>query len=78
MNVQIKIKYNWSCDQGFEIPEKHKEALIEDAQGRIFEMIAEGYREGELLTSVRYGQDIVSEEDEEEGLSYNGWWSIIY
>jgi hypothetical protein len=39
-------------------------------------MIKEGYSSGELCTSVRYGKDEVPEEDEEEGLSYSGWWSI--
>jgi hypothetical protein len=76
MEGEIKINYNWKCDAGIEIPEKHKEALKEDAESRIFEMIKEGYYQGELNTSVRYGKDIVEEEDEEDGLNYSGWWSV--
>ena len=74
--MKMKISYNWDCDQKIEIPEIHKEALIEDAQSRIFEMISQGYNQGELNTSVRYGKDVVPEEDEEDGLTYSGWWSI--
>lgn len=76
MEEKIIIDYYWKCDTGIEIPEKHKEALKEDAESRIFEMIKEGYYQGELITSVRYGKDIVPEEDEENGLSYSGWWSL--
>jgi len=59
-----------------DIPEKHIEALEEDALNRIFEMYKEGYTSGELSTSVRYGKDLVPEEDEEDGLTYSGWWSL--
>ena len=75
MEVTLKIDYHWTCDQEIEIPEKHKEALKEDAEARILEMIEKGYQEGELCTSVRCGKDIVPEEDKDEGLSYRGWWS---
>jgi len=75
MKQQITIEYYWTCDEGIKIPEKHREALEEDANDRIFEMIKEGYYQGELCTSVRYGKDIVPEEEEEEGLTYSGWWS---
>jgi len=74
MENQLNIVYNWKCDQGIEIPEKHKEAIIEDAEARIFEMIRDGYHEGELFTSVRFGKDVVPEEDEDDGLTYSGWW----
>jgi uncharacterized protein YoaH (UPF0181 family) len=74
MEKEITIKYNWKCNEDINIPEKHEEALEEDAMERIFEMMKEGYTSGELHTTVRYGKDIVSEEDEEEGLSYSGWW----
>lgn len=74
--AELKISYYWTCDQGVEIPEGHKEALKEDAESRIFEMIKEGYYSGELCTSVRYGKDVVPEEDEEDGLSYSGWWTL--
>ena len=66
----------WTADEGIDIPEKHKEALNEDALERMSQMIKEGYTSGELSTSVRYGKDIVPEEDEEDGLAYSGWWSI--
>ena len=78
MEVSMKIEYNWSCDQDIETPEKHLEALKEDAEARIFEMIKEGYHSGELITSVRFGKDVVPEEDEDEGLTYSGWWSVSY
>lgn len=76
MKKNIVIDYFWKCDAGIKIPEKHKEALEEDAESRIFEMIHEGYYQGELNTSVRYGKDIVLEEDEDEGLTYSGWWCV--
>ena len=76
MENKIEISYSWTCDQGIDIPEKHKEALEEDAFDRIFQQIKEGYYSGELITSVRYGKDIVPEEDEDKGLSYSGWWSV--
>ena len=76
MNMSIEIDYAWECDQEVEIPKKHEEALKEDAESRIFEMIKEGYTSGELFTSVRFGKDIVPEEDEEDGLTYSGSWGI--
>jgi len=76
MKINITIDYNWSCNDEIDIPEKHREALKEDAHRRIFEMMAEGYYSGELFSSVRYGKDIVPEEDEEDGLEYSGYWSI--
>ena len=77
MEGKMEINYNWKCDQLIYIPQKHEEALKEDAESRIFEMIKEGYYQGELNTSVRRGKDIVPEEDEDEGLTYSGWWSVI-
>jgi hypothetical protein len=74
MRKHIVIDYHWTCDSGIDIPEAHKEALEEDAEERIFSMVREGYLMGELTTSVRYGKDKVPEEDEQDGLSYSGWW----
>lgn len=74
MEVSKTIKYHWTCDDIEKIPEKHKEALTEDAEERIFKMIKEGYNQGELNTSVRFGKEVVPEEDKEEGLNYSGWW----
>jgi hypothetical protein len=76
ISKKITIDYHWTCDQGIKIPTKHTDALEEDANNRIFEMIKEGYTSGELSTSVRFGKDEVSEEDEENGLTYSGWWSL--
>jgi len=76
MNKEFKLSFRWSCDQGIEIPEQHEDALEEDAKERAFEMLRQGYSSGELCTYVRYGKDEVPEEDEEEGLSYSGWWSF--
>lgn len=78
MNVTLEIKYNWSCNQEIEIPQKHEEALKEDAESRIFDMIKRGYHEGELSTSIQYGKEIVPEEDEEDGLTYSGRWSVSF
>jgi len=78
MNGKMEINYNWKCDQETGIPQKHEEALKEDAKSRIFEMIKEGYYQGELCTFVRFGKDIVPEEDENDGLTYSGWWSVSY
>lgn len=76
MERTMKIYYNWKCDQVIEIPNGHIDALDEDAKERIFDMISKGYFEGELSTSVRFGKDVVEEEDEEEGLSYSGYWTL--
>jgi hypothetical protein len=73
---KLKIKYHWNSDQGIEIPKGHEEALEEDALDRIFHQIKLGTYEGELFTSVRFGKDIVPEEDEEDGLTYSGWWKL--
>lgn len=75
MKVKIEIDYYWKCDSGIEIPKQHKEALKEDAEKRIFEMVNEGYHQGELNTSIRFGKEIVEQEDAEDGLTYSGWWS---
>lgn len=78
MNVEMKINYNWECDQGIDIPKAHEEDLKKHANERIFYMLKEGYYSGELCTSVRYGKDVVPEEEEEDGLTYSGWWSVSY
>jgi hypothetical protein len=72
----IHIDYHWNTDSGIDIPEAHKEALEEDAEERIFQMLKEGYNQGELCTTVRFGKDVVPEEDEEDGLEYSGWWGV--
>ena len=77
MRMKIEIEYYWNCDTLDYVPEGHNEALKEDAQERIMQMMKEGYVSGELITSVRYGQDKVPEEDSEEGLSYSGWFGIV-
>lgn len=71
------ISFFLTCDSESCIPKKHEEALEEDAKERIFSQIAEGNYSGEIVTSVRFGKDEVEEEDEEEGLSYSGWWSLV-
>lgn len=77
MKKSITIDYHWTCDQLDFIPKGHFEALKEDAESRIFSMVKEGYLQGELNTSVRFGKDVVPEEDKEEGLTYSGWWSYL-
>lgn len=76
MRTKIEIDYYWNCDQGIDIPEAHYEALKEDAEERIFEMMKQGNVSGELCTSVRFGKDKVIEEDENNGLTYSGWFDI--
>lgn len=78
MKRKIIINYHWNCNQKKDIPEKHKEALEEDALERIYEMLCDKFSSGELHTSVRYGKDVVPEEDEEEGLTYTGRYDITY
>jgi hypothetical protein len=75
---KITINYYWESVDVQEIPKEHKEFLQADALERIFMMIEEGYNSGELHTSVRLGKDVVSQEDEQDGLSYYGWWDISY
>jgi hypothetical protein len=75
---KITINYYWESSDVQEIPKEHKEFLQADALKRIFMMIEEGYKSGELYTSVRLGKDVVSQEDEQDGLSYYGWWDISY
>ena len=41
-------------------------------------MIKEGYYQGELNASIRYGKEIVPEEDEKNGLTYSGWWTVSH
>lgn len=76
IQMSIHIDYHWKTDSGISIPEAHKETLEEDAQERIFHMIKQGYLMGELCTTVIVGKDQVPEEDEENGLSYSGWWGV--
>lgn len=78
MRSEITISYSWEPVELKAIPERHKEALQEDAYSRIFQMIKDGYTSGELFTSVRYGQEFVPEEHEEDGIEYKGWWSMTY
>tara|TARA_R110000765_G_scaffold332811_1_gene423408 strand:+ start:619 stop:867 length:249 start_codon:yes stop_codon:yes gene_type:complete len=78
MKVQLQITYNWSCNEHLDTPGKHEEALREDAESRIHDMMKEGNFSGELHTSVRFGKEVVPEEDEEDGLTYSGWWSANY
>jgi len=75
MQQSFKIDYWWECCQEIEIPKAHEVPLIKDAEERIFSEIKKGYIGGELHTNVRYGTDIVPEEDENDGLEYSGWWS---
>ncbi len=78
MEGKLEISYYWASDENIDIPTKHEEALREDAESRIFEMIKEGYCSGELYTTVRFGKDIVPEEDIENGLTYSGSWSCDF
>lgn len=76
MEITSTISYHWEAVSGIPTPEKHEEALMAEAKQRIFEMLKEGYSSGELCATVRLGQDVVPEEDTEEGIEYTGWWSL--
>lgn len=73
MEGKISIEYNFNRNDDSDEPIKpsHLEALQEDAEERIFEMIKEGYYSGELHTYV-----LVDDEDGEDGISYSGWFTI--
>jgi len=77
MKKEMTIKYYWEREDNLEIPDAHKGALEEDAEARIFFMVKEGFWCGELRTTVRYGKDIVPEEDEDNGVEYSGEWWLI-
>lgn len=61
IEAKIELSYHWNYDQEVDIPENHKEPLKKDAEDRIFEMVKDGYYQGELNTSV-------------DELTYSGWW----
>lgn len=73
MESTIVIEYNFNRNDDSDAPIKpsHLEALQEDAEERIFEMIKEGYTSGELISNV-----LVDDEDGEDGISYSGWFTI--
>ena len=71
MDGKININYNWTCGQGIEIPEAHKDALKEDAESRIFEKLFEGYNDGMLATTICCDKEVVPDEE----LTYSGRWS---
>ena len=68
MEKKISITYRWNDTN---IKNKHKEALEETAQERIFEMIKEGYTSGELNDNI-----YMTDDDPEDGVEYSGWWEM--
>ena len=73
MEKEITISFNWysNDNRDAEIKKNHQEALEESAMERIGAMMKEGYVEGELHDNVR-----MDDEDGEDGVSYQGWWSV--
>jgi len=71
MKTELVLNYEWWNLDG-DIKDTHKEALKEDALERICPMIQEGFSSGELFSNVR-----IDETDGEDGISYEGSWSLI-
>ena len=59
------ITYRWWREDG-EIKPEHVSALEEHADERIAEMLKEGYYSGEL-----------NYHDLEDGVEYQGWWTLL-
>lgn len=68
---KVTISYNWSRDDGKEIPTEHLEALEESAMDRVKEMMKEDYTGGELHDNIR-----MTDEDGEDGIEYSGFWGL--
>lgn len=70
MKQNVNISINWKtqeiADEGVNI-ESHRETLADDGFARAVEMIAEGFREGELHT-------VINTEDGEREIS--GYWRV--
>jgi len=64
MKGKINIKYHWNLSDYPEITIEQYDALEEEAERRVFEMLADTYSEGEL----HY--------DDGEDFRVNGWWSL--
>ena len=71
MKRTIEIVYRWWRDGGKKVKASHVEALEERAQDRIFAMVAEGYRSGELYDNIH-----MTDRDPEDGIEYSGWWEL--
>jgi hypothetical protein len=69
MERKIVITYRWSSES--EIPLEHIEALEETAMSRIFDMVQEGYFQGELSDNI-----LMTDNDPEDGVEYHGWWEM--
>jgi len=78
MKAQIQINYDWSrIDGEAEIPALHQTELRNEAIERILYMMRQGFTQGELHASIRFGTEIIPEEHEEDGIEYSGnWYSI--
>lgn len=76
MKKQVEITYEWWRNDVLDyIPELHREELEKHALDRINSQMKEGFTCGELNESIRFGREVVPEEDE-EGIEYRGSWSI--
>lgn len=73
MKVKMTIEFNWRAvgeHEGLEITEEHRDALEESAMERIYDMSGQGFTSGELL------DNIFMTDDDDDGISYQGSWSI--
>ncbi|MGP9796953.1 hypothetical protein ACT3UJ_06310 [Halomonas sp. 86] len=74
MKRSFEVRYQIQTVSGQEVHEDHVEDLEQLAHERIFSMIQDGYREGELFQRYRVttgsGEDEVSE-------TYRGYWEKV-
>jgi len=70
MEHEIKIKIKWEVKgtKEIDITNTNTEALKDDGFARAFEMIDEGYREGELCSNIVAADG--------KSLEVHGWWSV--
>jgi len=69
MKQEINISWHIENEDGA-VKKSHCKELKDAVMRRINEMMAEGYREGELIENICMG-----DEDGEDGVEYHGWWS---
>lgn len=70
--MEQSININWHIqDQNNNVKKPHREPLKVAVMERITAMMKEGYREGELIETVR-----MDDSDGEDGIEYHGWWTL--
>lgn len=70
--MKMTITFSWWTSEGREEPPmEHVEPLKEAAAERIFPLLRDGYRSGQLVAEIP-----ASEDNPDDGVSYEGWWQI--